>query len=293
MNAVLKKNLPWILLIILTFVWGSSFILMKRALQTFSAVELGTLRMVFASGAMLPFALKGFRKIKKKQWYYLALFALLGNVLPAYLFAEAQAHIDSSLAGILNALTPIFVLVVGLLFYHLKVKPLNVVGLLMGLVGAVAIIYSSGTGDMKVHFGYASLIFLATIMYSFNINIVKYKLHDVDPVKISIYGFSLMFVPLVIVLFVFTPITQTLQNEEAVKALIYPAFLGIVCSAGAIMVFNTVIKLTSTIFASLVTYLIPVVALILGILDGETITVWSIVWVVFIIIGVMLANKKV
>ena len=291
MRSFAQKYLQWILLLILTLIWGSSFILMKKALHMYSAVELGTLRMAFASAAMLPLALRSFRSVTKKQWYYLTLFALLGNLLPAYLFAEAQTHIDSSLAGILNALTPLFVLIVGLLFYRLKVKPVNVAGLIMGFVGAVAIIYTSGKGNMSVHFGYAGLIFLATIMYSLNINIVKYKLQDVDPVKISIYGFSLMFVPMLVMLFAFTPFLNTVQKPGALAALVYPAILGLVCSAGAIMLFNTLIKMTSTIFASSVTYLIPIVAMIIGMFDGEEITLWSFLWVGVIIIGVWLVNS--
>jgi len=265
---------------------------MKRALVTFSSIELGALRMVFASAVMLPFALKGFRKITKKQWFYLLLFGLLGNTFPAFLFAKAQTHIESSIAGILNALTPIFVLAIGLIFYQLKVRVINIIGLVMGLIGAAAIIYSSGDGAVNLNFEYAAYIILATVFYSININLVKYKLADLDSGKISIYGFSMLFLPLVLYLFFATPFVQTIQQPGALRMLIYPAILGIVCSAVAIFAFNTLIQRSSTIFASSVTYLIPITAVIFGVLDGEKFTGWMAVWIVLIIVGVLLVNKK-
>lgn len=292
MKEFVNHYLQWILLFLLMIIWGSSFIFMKRTLEHYSPVELGTLRMVFASASMLPFAIKGFRKIKARQWLYLTLFALLGNLIPAYLFGIAQTHIDSSLAGILNALTPLFTLIVGLILFNLKVRFINVVGLLMGLIGAVAIIYDKGSGDMTVQFGYAGLIILATMFYATNINLVKYKLTDLRPIEISIYGFSLMFIPLTIFLFAGTSITDTIQQPGAAIALVYPAFLGIICSASAIVLFNTLIKMTSTIFASSVTYLIPIVAMIFGFYDGEKFTPLSLVWVAIIIVGVILVNKR-
>lgn len=265
---------------------------MKRALTVYSAMELGALRMVFASAVMLPFAFKGFRRITANQWFYLILFGLLGNTFPAFLFAKAQTHIDSSLAGILNALTPIFVLIVGLIFYRLKVTLINIIGLLMGVVGAAAIIYSSGAGQIDINFKYSGYIILATVFYSLNINIVKYKLADLDSVKISVYGFSILFLPLVLVLLFATPFLQTVQLPGAAEVLIYPAILGIICSAAAIVAFNTLIHMSSTIFASSVTYLIPIVALIFGVLDGERFTFWMGIWIMVIIVGVLLVNKK-
>jgi len=273
-------------------VWGSSFIIMKKALTVYSDVELGTLRMVFASAVMLPFALKGFRKITRKQWFYLVLFGLLGNTFPAYLFAKAQTHIDSSLAGILNALTPIFVLIIGLVFYHLKVTIINIIGLFLGLIGAAAIIYTSGEGQINLNFQYSGYIILATIFYSININLVKYKLADLDSIKIGIYGFSILFVPLTLILIFATPFIQTVQQPGALPILMYPLILGVVCSAAAIVAFNTLIHMSSTIFASSVTYLIPIVALILGVLDGEKFSLWTGVWIITIIVGVLLVNKK-
>jgi len=265
---------------------------MKKSLLVYSAIELGALRMVFASVVMFPFAARGFRKIKAKQWYYLILFALLGSVLPAFLFAKAQTHISSSLAGILNALTPIFVLIIGLIFYKLKVKIINITGLMMGLFGAMAIIYSSNNGQVSTQYEYAALILLATIFYSININVVKYKLADLDSISISVYGFGIVFLPMLLFLFAFTPFVATVQQPGAFQALIYPATLGLVCSAAAIIAFNTLIKMTSTIFASSITYLIPVLATIFGVLDGEKFNLWMALWIAIIIVGVLMVNTK-
>ena len=292
MRNFAQTYLQWILLFLLMIIWGSSFLLMKRALVHYSAIELGTLRMVFASAAMLPFAIRGLRQFSSKQWFWLATFALLGNLIPAYLFAIAQTRIDSSLAGILNALTPLFTLIIGLIFFKIKVRWVNILGLLLGLVGAVAIIYESGNGELEGHFSHAALVIVATMFYASNINIVKHKLSDINPIKISIYGFSLMFIPLMIVLFGFTDFVETVQKPQAAMALIYPAILGFVCSAGAIMLFNTLIQMTTALFASSVTYLIPIVAMIIGFFDGEHLTWWSLLWVAIIIVGVVLVNKR-
>ncbi len=292
MSKFIGNYLQWILLFALMIIWGSSFLLMKRALVYYSAVELGTLRMVFASAAMLPFALKKFRKITPRQWLFLALFALLGNLIPAYLFAIAQTKIESSLAGILNALTPVFTLIIGLILFKIRVKWVNILGLFMGLVGAAAIIYNSGNGQTEIHYGYALLVILATVFYATNINLVKFRLSDLRPVQISIYGFSLMFLPMTLFLFFGTDIQTSVMQPGAAAALIYPATLGLICSAGAIILFNKLIQMTSPIFASSVTYLIPIVAMIIGFFDGEHLTVFSVLWVLIIITGVRLVNKK-
>ncbi|MBN2747055.1 MAG: DMT family transporter [Bacteroidales bacterium] len=292
MSKFLGSYLQWVLLFVLMLVWGSSFLLMKRALVFYSAIELGTLRMVFASAAMLPFALKKFRNITPRQWLFLSLFALFGNLIPAYLFAIAQTKIESSLAGILNALTPVFTLIIGLILFKIKVKWINIFGLFLGLIGAASIIYNSGNTQGEVHYGYALLVILATVFYATNINLVKFKLSDLRPVQISIYGFSLMFVPMILFLFLATDIQTSVMQPGAAAALIYPATLGLICSAGAIILFNTLIQLTSPIFASSVTYLIPIVAMIIGFFDGEHLNVFSVLWVLIIITGVRLVNKK-
>jgi drug/metabolite transporter (DMT)-like permease len=293
MRQFAKQYLQWILLFLLMIIWGSSFLLMKRSLEYFTAVELGTLRMVFASAAMVPLALwHGLKKIKPSQWFFLTLFALFGNLIPAYLFSIAQTKIDSSLAGILNAMTPVFTLIIGFIIFKLRVRFINIIGLIMGLVGAIAIIYNSGSGNMTVHFGYAGLIVVATMFYATNINIIKFKLSDIEPIKIAIYGLSLLFIPLTSFLFIGTDIINTVQQPGAAFALIFPATLGFICSAAAIMLFNTLIKITTPIFASSVTYLIPIVAMLIGFFDGEKLTIISVFWVGIIITGVLLVNKK-
>lgn len=289
-----SNYLKLIIVFALALTWGSSFILMKRSLEVFSPSELGSLRIVFASGVMLPFAFFiGLKSITPVQWKYLVLFGLIGNAIPAFLFAEAQTHISSGVAGILNALTPLFTMLVGFFVFNTRVKKVNILGVLIGFAGASAIIYSTSNGsNVNSHFGYASLIILATILYAFNINMLKNKLSDLSAVKISVIGFSTLFLPMLAVLLFFTGFTETIKTQEAVNHLIYPALLGIICSAGAIILFNKLIKISSAIFASSVTYLIPIVALAIGIFDGEIFKPWSAFWVILILSGVLMANKK-
>ncbi len=294
MKTFVNQYLKLLIVVLLALIWGSSFILMKRSLEVFSPVELGSLRMVFASFVMLPFAyFMGLKLITRNQWKYLVLFGLIGNAIPAFLFALAQTHIDSSLAGILNALTPLFTMLVGFLVFKIRVKSLNIIGVIIGFIGASAIIYTtSNKSNIESHFGYASLIVLATVLYAFNINMLKNKLSDLSAIKISVIGFSTLFIPLLFILLFFTGFRDTIKTTEAIDHLIYPATLGVVCSAGAIILFNKLIKISSALFASSVTYLIPIVALAIGIFDGEIFKPWSAVWIVIILAGVLMANKK-
>lgn len=292
MKAYIDKYLQWILLTILVLIWGSSFILMKRTLVFYSNTELGSLRIIFAGLVLLPFAFKRMRGISKKNWFWIILVGLIGNTFPAFLFAKAQTGIDSSLAGVLNSTTPMFALMVGLLFFQLKAHWMNFLGILIGFIGAVLMIVAKNGGHFDINIQYSLYVVLATVFYAFNLNLIKYKLEDINAVTITALSYSVVFFPILIYLFVGTDFTTTVMQPGAKDALIYPAILGILGSAIAIVMFNYLVKLSGVLFTASVTYLIPIVATIIGVIDGEAFKPIFIFYIALILTGVFLVNKK-
>lgn len=265
---------------------------MKRSLVYFSPFELGALRIAFAGLALLPFVAKRIKGIAPKTWLQLIVVGLIGNTIPAFLFAYAQTGIPSSQAGILNSTTPLFALIVGLVFYKIKIGWWNVLGVFIGLFGAVLIIYGQSDGNLQFNFFYSSLVLLASILYAFNLNLIKQHLANVESFTIAVISYFVLLGPILLYLFFGTDFIHTIQDPINLRGLIYPAILGVVGSAIAISLFNILIKLKSVLFAASVTYMIPIVALFFGILDGEKFAPINFLWVAAILGGVLLVNKK-
>ena len=292
MRDFISKYIHWILLFSLVIIWGSSFILMKRSLEYFSPFELGALRIAFAGLALLPFVFKRMKGIAPKTWLQLIIVGLIGNTIPAFLFAYAQTGIPSSQAGILNSTTPLFALLVGLIFYKIKISWYNVLGVFIGLFGAVLIIYGQSDGNLQFNFFYSSLVLIASVLYAFNLNLIKQHLSNVESFTIAVISYFVLLGPVLIYLFVGTDFIHTIQEPGNLQGLIYPAILGVLGSALAISLFNILIKLKSVLFAASVTYMIPIVALFFGIFDGESFPPINFLWVAAILGGVLLVNKK-
>ncbi len=265
---------------------------MKRTLEVYSNVELGALRISFAGLVLLPFVFSRIKGLSKSEWFWLIIVGLIGNTIPAFLFAKAQTGIDSSLAGILNSTTPLFTLIVGVLIYKLKTHWLNFVGIIFGFIGAIMIIISKNNGHIDFNLQYSAYVILATVFYAFNLNIVKYKLKNIPPFSIAIISYSIVLFPVLVYLFSGTQFTTTVMRSGAFAALIYPAVLGIIGSAIAIIIFNYLVKISGVLFTASVTYLIPIVATIFGVFDGEVIKPIHILWIALILFGVFLVNKK-
>jgi drug/metabolite transporter (DMT)-like permease len=283
----------WIILFVLALVWGSSFILIKRGLDYFSSMQVGALRISVTYLVLLPFAFSRLKRIKKEDWKYLTLVGLIGSFFPAFLFAKAQTGIDSSLAGILNSLTPLFTVIIGLGFFSLKIKWFNFAGVLIGLTGAVGLISISGGKSFEFNFHYAIYIIIATICYATNVNVVKFKLKNTDALTITIFSFFIIGLPALIYLLGFTAFIRQISSEpEAIKAFGYISILAVVGTAAALFAFNKLVKITNPVFASSVTYLIPVVAVTWGAVDGERMTLMSFLWMAVILAGIFLVNKK-
>lgn len=283
----------WIILLLLSLVWGSSFILIKKSLLYFTATEVGLLRVVLSFLFLLPFAIMQVRTISRKHFLYLSISGFVGSLLPALLFARAQTVISSGLAGTLNSLTPMFTLILGVLFFHLKVKWYNTLGVFMALAGAVALVYISSGQHFSFHSGYAFLVVLATICYAFNVNFIKIFLKDLSSLTITTFSFFYIGLPATVYILAFSDVPHKLMyHTQTLTGLVYLLILSVVGTALALIVFNKLIKVSSPVFASSVTYLIPVVALAWGIIDGEVFRFSYFLSFLFILAGIFLVNAS-
>lgn len=286
------KNLRWIYLMLLALIWGSSFILMKRALVGLSPMQVGALRIIFTALFLILIGGRKIFKIKKKQWYYLTLNGLVGTFFPAFLFAYAIDKIDSSIASILNSLTPLNTLIFGALVFGFGFKKRQLFGVLIGLIGTLMLILKGAEVNPNQDYFYASFILIASVGYAFNVNILKKYLFNLDAISITVANFVLLIIPTLVVLW-FTDFFETFELNKATKTgMFYLAILAVFCTGLAKIMFNRLIQISTPIFSSSVTYLIPIVAITWGVLDGEKITLFQIISGAIIMFGVYLVNKS-
>lgn len=279
----------WLLLVVIGVVWGSSFILMKKGLVVFSDTQIAALRMSLAWFVTIPFLLGRFKEISKKEWLVLLSVGLLGNGIPAFLFATAQTTIDSSLAGMLNSLVPILTLVFGVLMFGLRTWTLQVFGLIIGFVGAaLLIVMPNGIGKIETS---ALLVVLASMCYAFNLNVVRTCLPRMPSVLITAGSF-LWVGPICLIYLFSTDFIYRFDHQYALQSFGAIATLAIVGTTVAVLMFNKLIQSGGAIFASMVTYIVPVVAIVWGVLDGEQISIWSVSGVAIILAGVYLVNRS-
>jgi drug/metabolite transporter (DMT)-like permease len=288
-----KGLISWLLFILLSLTWGSSFILMKRGLEVYNSEQVASLRMVFAFLFMLPFAFYHFKNAAiKANWKWYLSVGLFGNFIPAFLFTKAQTGISSSMAGILNALTPLFTLIVGAAAFKGTFSKQQIVGVIVGLTGAVFLLVSRDSKQVNPNLLLGWLVVLATFCYAISVNIIKHKLSGVNSIAITAFAFCGIGLPALLNLFNSDFIFVTTINPKAFKALIYLAILGFWGTAVAVILYNILIKETSILFASSVTYFIPVVALAWGVFDGEAVYFAQFICIAIIILGVYLVNFR-
>jgi len=288
-----SKYLPFLILGVLALTWGSSFILIKKGLIYFSDVEVGALRISIAFSVFIPLAIRRRKKIKAKHFLYIVIVGIIGSTAPAFLFAKAETGIDSSLAGILNSMTPLFTFIISFAFFRYKARWFNLLGLLLALSGAIGLIVVSGEGNITFNLTYASFVIIATICYAINVNVIHYKLQDLDNVTIATYGFTFAGIPTMIYLLFFTPFIDTVSTgASALYGLGYIAILGVAGTSLALMIFYYLIQVSNTVFASSVTYLIPIVAVMWGIIDGEIFRLSYFLWIALILYGIYLVNTR-
>ncbi len=283
----------WLLLAVLALIWGSSFILMKRGLEYFEAGQVASLRIFVSCCAMLPLVIHRSREVKKDQFRYLVATGLLGNGLPAFLFAIAQTRVASSLAGMLNSLTPVFVVLVGLFFFKAPFKWSQIAGVITGLAGAFALIQiSSKASVFSDNAWFGLLIVLATICYAFNVSIIRHYLHEVDSVLISGFALLVAGIPCGIYLFSTDFLLRLQMGGQAWMSFMSVLALGLLGTAFSTVLFNQLIKISNALYASSVTYLIPVVATLWGVFDGEIINWKHLLALMAILTGIYLINRE-
>ena len=286
-----KKSIQWLTLFFLAFIWGSSFILMKRGLDVYSHNEVAALRISLAFIVMLPFAIKHFKKVDKVYWKYIFIVGLLGNFIPAFLFTKAQTEISSALTGMLNSLVPVFSLLIALFVFKAKIQKIQSLGVFIGLIGATGLIISNGLNFESSNISYTLYIIVATICYAISVNVIKNYLKEINSIAITALAFFMVGPWAIIYLFTTDFVSTTLTNPNALLSLNYIAILAVFGTALAVIVFNMLIKKTTTIFATSVTYLIPVIAILWGIFDNEAINFYHILSIAIIFTGVYFINK--
>ncbi|QTE24129.1 DMT family transporter [Polaribacter cellanae] len=288
-----NQQQKWLYLCLLSLVWGSSFILMKKALLGVTPIQLGALRMLFTAIFLLSVAPKSLKKIQKKHYKYIVYTALAGTFIPGFLFAFAITSIDSAVVSILNSLTPFFTLILGALIFGFAFKRTQLYGILIGLVGTLILILNGAVVNPNQNYWFALLIIIASVGYAFNANMVKKYLHDLNALSIVTGNFLLLIVPALIVL-AFTGFFSTFsfQDKILIKSLGYLVVLSVLGTGVAKTIYNKLVHISDPVFSSSVTYLIPLVAIFWGVLDGEKLSPLQIFAGSIILLGVYLVNKK-
>lgn len=278
---------PYIFLGILAVIWGSSFILMKEGLKHFSSYQVAAMRISFAGIALFPFVKWRKVVIKTGDLKYFIISGILGSAIPAFLFTAAQTKISSSLAGAINGLTPLFALLVAVVFVGVKFNKLKVYGVIVGLIGAFFLIVGK---ELNFDIKYTSLAVLAAVCYGINVNIIKQKLNDYPPRLVAALPLAIISV-IGIGVMLYLGFDVSWDQEQDVKSLVAIVLLAVVGTSLSLVMFNRLIQQTNTVFATSVTYLIPIVALFWGFLANEAISSNQIIGLGFILIAIWLIRK--
>lgn len=285
------QQLKWIILVALALIWGSSFILIKLGLDGLNPFQLGSLRIIFCAVFLLIVGFRSLAGIAQHQWKYIAVTSLFGTFIPAYLFAIAETKVSSSICSILNSLTPLNTLVLGAIAFGLNFRRNQIFGIVIGLIGTAILIFNGNAQGVSEDYSYAGFVLIATVCYATNVNLIKKYLSDVKSLSITTGNFLVMLVPAIIIL-CFTDFADKMSLPQTQHAMFYVMILGIVGTGVANVIFYKLIQISSPIFASSVTYLIPIVACLWGLLDNEMLTPLQFFGAFIILIGVYLANKK-
>lgn len=285
------KESKWLILAVLALVWGSSFILIKKGLNGLDPIELGSVRMISASVVMLLIKGKQVITIPKNKWKYVVCSALFGIFFPAFLFAYAQTEIDSTISSIINAITPLLTLVIGAVFFGILSQRRQFFGVVIGFLGCALLILTGATVHPEQNYMYALLAVVACVLYAININWVKKFLSDLTPTQIAMGNFAFLLICATLILFT-TDFFSHIHTSETQTAVLYTAILGI-CSTGlASLYFYKLIQMSSPVFASSATYLIPVVAFGWGFLDNESLHFVQIIGALIVLVGVYFSSRK-
>ncbi|GAA4275325.1 DMT family transporter [Aquimarina mytili] len=288
-----NTKLKWIYLIILSLVWGSSFILIKKSLTGLTPMQLGALRTVFAALFLFSIGFRSIKTIQGNEWKWIAISAFVGTFIPAFLFAFAETEIDSGITSILNSMTPLITFVLGIVLFSIRFNKNQLIGVIVGLIGSVGLIWEGSIINPDQNYSYAFLVIIATFGYGINVNIIKRYLQHISPMAIANGNFIVLILPALIVLYFSDFFTERLISDETVHtSIMYMALLAVVGTGIAKIMFNKLVQISTPVFASSVTYTMPIIALIWGLWDGEKFSLYQLLASMVIIFGVYLTNKN-
>ncbi|WP_160129830.1 DMT family transporter [Kordia antarctica] len=287
-----NAKLKWVYLVILSVIWGSSFILIKHALVGLTATQVGALRIVITAIFLFSVGLKKVKLIKRSQWKWIFWTAMAGSLFPVFLFAIAQEQLDSSVASMLNSLTPLNTLVFGMLFFGVMVTKRQVLGVVIGLIGALVLVFAGAEFNPSHNYWFGAFVLFATIGYGLNVNIIKKYLNDLNALAIVTGNFVIIVIPALTILAFTGFFSDILQNEAMQTAMCYVAVLSLFGTAIAKVIYSRLVQISSPIFASSVTYTMPVVAIFWGVFFGEQLSVYQLLGGIIILAGVYLVNKR-
>ena len=282
----------WIVLIFLSFIWGSSFILIKKSLIAFDPIEVGALRVFITFLGFFPVVLYHWNKINWSDWKKFLAVGIMGSALPSVLFAIAQTQVSSSIAGVLNSITPVFTLIIGVLLFQQKTKQNQIIGVGFGFIGAILLLLGDKSNDTSSNISYGMMIVLATICYAYNVNSIKAWFKDTSPIIISAVSFSLLGPICAIYLFSTTFIEHLTTHEYGWHSLAAVIFLALIGTGLATILFFKLIQDTDAIFGSSVAFVIPIFAVLWGLFDGESFYLIQVLGMVLVLIGIYLIREK-
>ncbi len=286
------KPQSWLILILISLIWGSSFILMKRGLEVFSDFQVANMRIFFSMLTLLPLALFYLQKVSRKDLIPIALVAVIGSGIPPFLFTIAQTQITSAATGVLNALTPLFALIVGILVFKNAFHRKQFTGVLVGFIGAISLLLMAPTLDEGGNHWYGLFVVAATICYAFSVNVIKKYCQNISPITLNILVFSIIGPFAGIMLFSTDFVSLLSTGPKAWEAFAYVLILAVLGTAFATILFFQLVQQTDAIFASTTTYLIPIVAVLWGLFDGESIGWEYLIGLGLILSGVYLVSSK-
>ncbi len=294
-----NKQISYLLIPLLACIWGSSFILMKRGMfaidgqPVFTSAQVASIRIFLASVVFLPLLPKLLRNLqRKKDLLFFAVVGFGGNLVPAFLFTYAEQTLDSGIAGIMNSFTPIFTIIVGMLLFRTKINTQQIIGTIIGFAGITWLIFLSKPVQSGFELTPALAILFATFLYGLSLNTIKHKLANYTAIQVASGGFSMAFLPAFIGLFFFHTPRVFIDNPDALSSFGYISILGLIGTAFAVIIFNLIIAQTTAVAASTVTYFIPIIAVAIGVWNGEHFIWQQLLSMLVIISGVLLVNIK-
>ena len=291
--SLFSGNKKWVFLIILSIIWGSSFILIKKSLIGLTPLQLGALRILISGFFVFIFGFHTLKNITRSQWKWVIVSGFLGTFFPAFFFAFAETEIDSAVASILNSLVPLNTILLGFAIFKIASTQRQIFGVIVGFIGTSILIIDGAQLNPQQNYFYAGLVLISGVMYGANVNIIKRYLQNVKALTIAVGNFAAIIIPAFIVL-LFTNFfsEETFELPDFKMALLYVVILSAFGTALAKVMFNKLVQMSTPVFASSVTYVMPVVAVIWGLLDGEGFSMLQGLATILILVGVYFANRR-